>query len=171
MNKRSIVYDSNVIIDFKAGKIRDSIFRIVETVTVSRTVYNKELKKERKYLAPHLLDGKLKILERTQEIEQITSGLQKYRTARTDIYDLFCLASAIYLSAPLATGDAELRAAATKEKCQLTGTIGIAKKIVEAGFDAEKMLTAFELMKQRRRRLPWALALKEIGELRKGKDD
>ena len=36
--------------------------------------------------------------------------------------------------------------------------------------DAEKMLTAFELMKQLRRRLPWALALKEIGELRRGKD-
>ena len=69
MNKSSIAYDSNVIFDFKAEKIRDSIFTTAETVPANRTVCDKELKKERKYLAPRLLDGKFKIIERPQEIE------------------------------------------------------------------------------------------------------
>ena len=130
-------------------------------------MYDRELRKERKYLAPHLRDEKFKLLERNSEINGLLNILKKYETARTDLYDLLCLASALYLSAPLATGDTELRAAATKEKCQLTGTIGIAKKIVEAGFNADDMLAAIDLMKQRRRRLPWALAKQEIEKLRK----
>ena len=156
-----------MIVDFKAGRIKESIFSIKEIVAVNKAVYDRELRKERKYLAPHLRDEKFKLLERNSEINGLLNILKKYETARTDLYDLLCLASALYLSAPLATGDRELRAAATKEKCQLTGTIGIAKKIVEAGFDADDMLAAIDLMKQRRRRLPWALAKQEIEKLRK----
>ena len=156
-----------MIVDFKAGRIKESIFSIKEIVAVNKAVYDRELRKERKYLAPHLRDEKFKLLERNSEINGLLNILKKYETARTDLYDLLCLASALYLSAPLATGDTELRAAATKEKCQLTGTIGIAKKIVEAGFDADDMLAAIDLMKQRRRRLPWALAKQEIEKLRK----
>ena len=156
-----------MIVDFKAGRIKESIFSIKEIVAVNKAVYDRELRKERKYLAPHLRDEKFKLLERNSEINGLLNILKKYETARTDLYDLLCLASALYLSAPLATGDTELRAAATKEKCQLTGTIGIAKKIVEAGFNADDMLAAIDLMKQRRRRLPWALAKQEIEKLRK----
>ena len=170
MRNEEIVYDTNVIIDFKAGRIKESIFSIKEVVTVNKAVYERELRKERKYLAPHLRENKFKLLDRDSGFNNLLNILKKYETARTDLYDLLSLTSALYLSAPLATGDAELRAAATQESYQLTNTIKITKKIVEAGFDAEKMLTAFELMKQRRRRLPWALALKEIGELRKGSD-
>ena len=167
MRNSKIIYDTNVIVDFKAGRIKESIFSIKEIVAVNKAVYDRELRKERKYLAPHLRDEKFKLLERNSEINGLLNILKKYETARTDLYDLLCLASALYLSAPLATGDTELRAAATKEKCQLTGTIGIAKKIVEAGFDADDMLAAIDLMKQRRRRLPWALAKQEIEKLRK----
>ena len=167
MRNSKIIYDTNVIVDFKAGRIKESIFSIKEIVAVNKAVYDRELRKERKYLAPHLRDEKFKLLERNSEINGLLNILKKYETARTDLYDLLCLASALYLSAPLATGDTELRAAATKEKCQLTGTIGIAKKIVEAGFNADDMLAAIDLMKQRRRRLPWALAKQEIEKLRK----
>lgn len=167
MRNSKIIYDTNVIVDFKAGRIKESIFSIKEIVAVNKAVYDRELRKERKYLAPHLRDEKFKLLERNSEINGLLNILKKYETARTDLYDLLCLASALYLSAPLATGDTELRAAATKEKCQLTGTIGIAKKIVEAGFDADDMLAAIDLMKRRRRRLPWALAKQEIEKLRK----
>ena len=167
MRNSKIIYDTNVIVDFKAGRIKESIFSIKEIVAVNKAVYDRELRKERKYLAPHLRDEKFKLLERNSEINGLLNILKKYETARTDLYDLLCLASALYLSAPLATGDTELRAAATKEKCQLTGTVGIAKKIVEAGFNADDMLAAFDLMKQRRRRLPWALAKQEIEKLRK----
>ena len=167
MRNSKIIYDTNVIVDFKAGRIKESIFSIKEIVAVNKAVYDRELRKERKYLAPHLRDEKFKLLERNSEINGLLNILKKYETARTDLYDLLCLASALYLSAPLATGDTELRTAATKEKCQLTGTIGIAKKIVEAGFNADDMLAAIDLMKQRRRRLPWALAKQEIEKLRK----
>lgn len=167
MKKTKTVYDTNVIIDFKAGKIREAMFSSGETVAINREVYEDELRKERKYLAQYQRTGVLEIINRNKQIDSLFFYLKKYETARTDLYDLLCLASALYLSAPLATGDRELRAAATKEKCQLTGTVGIAKKIVEAGFNADDMLAAFDLMKQRRRRLPWALAKQEIEKLRK----
>lgn len=167
MKKDKIIYDTNVIIDFKAGGIRESIFMLDEIVAINRAVYIKELKKERKYLAPHILDGKFEIIERNDEIEEILEELKKYKTKSTDIYDLIGLACAIYLKSTFATGDAGLRAAAKKEEVSLTGSIGIAKKMVLAGFNVEEMIKAFSLMKERNRRIPWELAKSELEKLRK----
>ena len=168
--EREVVFDSNVIIDFKAGGIREDIF-LSHVVRMHRAVYQDEMKKERKYLAPHLLDQKFKIIERSEEIDCMVNFLKEHHFKRVGRFDLLGLASALVSDRRFATGDKRLRGASHETGAKLTGTIGIACDIIrDKKRTPDDMLTAFELMKQRRRRLPWALALKEIGELRRGKD-
>ena len=64
MKKTKTVYDTNVIIDFKAGKIREAMFSSGETVAINREVYEDELRKERKYLAQYQRTGVLEIINR-----------------------------------------------------------------------------------------------------------
>lgn len=71
MKKTKTVYDTNVIIDFKAGKIREAMFSSGETVAINREVYEDELRKERKYLAQYQRTGVLEIINRNKQIDSL----------------------------------------------------------------------------------------------------
>ena len=165
--EREVVFDSCVIFDFKAGRIKEDIF-LSHIVSVNSVVYEKELKKERKYLAPHLRDKKFELIKRSSKLDQVVQTLLSMKFKRVGPWDLLGLASAIVTERRFATGDRRLREASRKVGVKLTGTIGIACDIIrDKKRTPDDMLAAFDLMKQRRRRLPWALAKQEIEKLRK----
>ncbi len=167
--ERKVVLDSNVIIDFKAGGIREAIF-LSHFSSMNRLVYEAEMKKDRKYLAPHTRDGKFEIIERTEAIDEMLKFLRQSikpeNLKGVSRWDLLGFATALAMDRRFATGDGRLRRAASGSTVKLTGTIGLSCDLIEDGQKTlEEMLAAVDSMEKNRRRLPWKTFRSEIEKL------
>ena len=64
------------------------------------------------------------------------------------------------------TGDQDLRKAAEMERVKTNGTIWVVKQLVTHQIiDKPQAKAAYDRMKANGRRLPWALALRQLDEL------
>lgn len=67
---------------------------------------------------------------------------------------------------PLLTGDRILRKAARAERVEVRGTLWLMETLVVAGtLDASQATSAYELMRQNGRRLPWAMVSAQLAKL------
>lgn len=68
---------------------------------------------------------------------------------------------------PLQTGDQQRRAAAAGENLLVMGTLWLLRLMVEHRIlDVDAALAALDLMKERKRRLPWSEAVQVLNALR-----
>mgnify|MGYP001008129475 FL=1 len=109
----------------------------------------------------------LKILEVRGEYVRYASKLpDKYGTAPSP-NDYLALALARQENCPLLTGDQSLKAVARAEDVTVMGTVWLLQAMVENRLlSVDESIAALALMKESRRRLPWADAERILNGLR-----
>ena len=109
----------------------------------------------------------LKILEVRGEYVRYASKLpDKYGTAPSP-NDYLALALARQEDCPLLTGDQSLKAVARAEDVTVMGTVWLLQAMVENRLlSVDESIAALALMKESRRRLPWADAERVLNGLR-----
>lgn len=95
----------------------------------------------------------------------------KYGTAPSP-NDYLALALAKQEGCPLLTGDQDLKAAAQAEDVPVNGTVWLLQMMVENHLlSVDEAITALTLMKESKRRLPWADAERILNGLRQDVQD
>jgi len=158
-----LISDVNIIIDLKAGKLIEVVFRLPETFAVPNILYEEELLERH----PELPGFGLQVLGIREEYMREAFRLRGvYRAPSQN--DLFALVLAQQEQCPLLTGDRALRAAAEREQVIVRGTLWLMDRLVK-----ERLITvpaleqAYGLMKWEGRRLPWNEVDRQLKRYRK----
>ena len=160
---RLLISDANILIDMEAGELMDQFFQLPIQFAVPDILYWEEIEPGR----PGLEDLGLQVLEVSGEYVQYASDMQdKYGTAPSS-NDYLALALAKQQGCPLLTGDQDLRAAAQAEDVSVMGTVWVLRTMVENQLlSVDEAIAALALMKESKRRLPWADAERILNGLR-----
>lgn len=160
-----LISDANILIDMEAGKLMERLFHLPVQFAIPDILYWEEIQPE----APDLEDQGLQVLEVTGEYVQYASAMQaKYGDAPSP-NDYLALALAKQEGCPLLTGDQDLKAAAQAEDVTVMGTVWLLRMMVENHLlNVDEAIAALTLMKESKRRLPWADAERILNGLRTG---
>jgi len=148
-----LISDSNILIDMEVSNLTQKMFALPYLFAVPDILYFEELEEDH----AELLSFGLKVLPLSSEtIKYVESVVPIYPKACRN--DLFALALARQESCPLVTGDGALREVGEKEAVIIFGTLWIVDELIKYEIvtisEAKK---SFELMKERKRRLPWEI--------------
>lgn len=117
--------------------------------------------------APDWEQRGLRALEVSGEFVDYAFGLPEKYGSEPSTNDYLALALAKQEGCPLLTGDQALRHAAQKEDVSVMGSVWLLRVMVENGLlSVDQALAALALMKEKKRRLPWAEAERVLGGLR-----
>lgn len=156
-----LISDANILIDLEDGGILPLLFALPYQFKVPDLLFEQELREQH----AHLLDRGLQVGELLPDaMEDAQSLRQKY--VKTSMNDCFAVALARQDQCPLLTGDRALREAAQQEAVIVMGTLWVVEQMVlHQLIDKTGALAAYEKMKARARRLPWAEACQRINDL------
>lgn len=165
MPGRLLISDANIIIDMKAGDLLRLMFRFDATFAVPDLLFEEELRAD----DPDLPQLGLELLELHAETVAYADALiAKYRRLGASINDLLALALARQEKCPLLTGDLRLRAAAQDEGVEMHGTLWLIEQMLKGRTITVKQAdTAYDRMRQARRRLPWGEVEQQLREWKK----
>ena len=158
-----LISDANILIDMEAGQLMERLFQLPMQFAMPDILYWEEIEPG----TPDLEVLGLKILEVRGEYVRYASELpDKYGTALSP-NDYLALALARQEDCPLLTGDQSLKIVARKEDVKVMGTVWLLQEIVENRLHSvDEAIAALALMKESRRRLPWADAERILNGLR-----
>lgn len=158
-----LISDTNVLLDLLVVDEIDNMFKLPYSFCVPDVLFHQELKEQHSNLIDLGLELKKSPFEVVKDVIDLTDKYTKPGTM-----DIYALALAKYEGCPLLTGDKDLRDAAHLEAVPLYGTIWIVEQLVRHNlitFDRAKEM--FDEMKQKKRRLPWAIIDVNLKELEK----
>ncbi|WP_455032555.1 PIN domain-containing protein [Lautropia mirabilis] len=158
-----LISDANILIDMEAGQLMERLFQLPMQFAMPDILYWEEIEPG----TPDLEVLGLKILEVRGEYVRYASELpDKYGTALSP-NDYLALALARQEDCPLLTGDQSLKIVARKEDVKVMGTVWLLQAMVENRLlSVDEAIAALALMKESRRRLPWADAERILNGLR-----
>ena len=158
-----LISDANILIDMEAGQLMEKLFQLPMQFAMPDILYWEEIEPG----TPGLQVLGLKILEVRGEYVRYASELpDKYGTAPSP-NDYLALALARQEDCPLLTGDQSLKAVARAEDVTVMGTVWLLQAMVENRLlSVDESIAALALMKESRRRLPWADAERILNGLR-----
>ena len=158
-----LISDANSLIDMEAGQLMERLFQLPMQFAMPDILYWEEIEPG----TPDLEVLGLKILEVRGEYVRYASELpDKYGTALSP-NDYLALALARQEDCPLLTGDQSLKIVARKEDVKVMGTVWLLQAMVENRLlSVDEAIAALALMKESRRRLPWADAERILNGLR-----
>lgn len=166
-----LISDANILIDMEAGQLLRTLFQLPMRFAMPDVLYYEEVEAG----SPGLTVLGLELLEVRGEFVRYAGQLvlrdeQNYpfkRGVRPSHNDYLALALAKQESCVLLTGDANLRAVAQREQVTVMGTIAmLCSMVTHQLLTIEQALDALELMKQRKRRLPWEEAQRRLKVMR-----
>jgi len=150
---KTLVCDSNVLIDLIRGYLLEQAFGLGYRLVIPKQLYLSELRRH-----AYLLKKGLQ-LRRLSAGEMVS--IQRLSQTHGDLgrYDLSLLVVAESLGCPLLTGDANLRLLAEARNLTVRGTIWLIEKmLLERRITEDEAREALRKMRDCGRRLPWALA-------------
>ena len=158
---RLLTCDTNILIDLEEGRLLEQFFQLPYEFRVPDILFSEELEAQHAHLSTLGLQlGELTSQSMLDAVELI----QRYRELSRN--DCFTLALARQEQCSLLTGDQDLRKAAEMEQVKTNGTIWVVKQLVTHQIiDKPQAKAAYDRMKANGRRLPWALALRQLDEL------
>lgn len=158
-----LISDANILIDIEDGGLIAEFFRLPFEFHVPDLLFADELEESH----AHLLDYGLKLSELSPEsMAEAERLIQIY--SQPSRYDCFALVLAKQKECPLLTGDMRLRKAAEKEQVEVKGTIWIiGKLLINEIISVQDARIAYDKMKAKGRRLPWAEVEKQLAEFEK----
>ena len=168
---RLLISDANILIDMEAGALLPFLFRLPVTIGIPDLLYYEEIAPG----TPGLETMGLQILEVHGESVRYAAELPtRYNHtlpansgARPSHHDYMALALAKQEACTLLTGDANLRRVAEAEQIHVMGSIGLLCAMIKNQLlTVDDDLYALQQMKQRKRRLPWQEAEKQLNALR-----
>ncbi len=168
---RLLISDANILIDMEAAALIERLFRLPMQFGIPDLLYYEEIEEG----SPRLEQLGLQIMEVSGDFVkyaeqlpgQYNHQLSAKRGARPSYHDYLALALAKQESCTLLTGDANLRIVASQEQVTVMGSIGLLCAMVENQLlTVDDALEALQRMKESKRRLPWADAVKMLEELR-----
>lgn len=154
-----LISDANVIIDLEAGDILEALFQLPYDFAMPDVLYEEEIKDG----SPDLLNMGLKTLIVESQYVDYAIALGEAHGDEPGFYDRLALSLAKQEACPLLTGDSNLRTLAGHEGVDIRGTLWVLAELIEFGLlTHEKGLASLDLMKARKRRLPWDNAKQQI---------
>lgn len=158
---RLLTCDTNILIDLEEGRLLEQFFQLPYEFRVPDILFSEELEAQHSHLSTLGLQlGELTSQSMLAAVELI----QRYGELSRN--DCFTLALARQEQCSLLTGDQDLRKAAEVEQVKTNGTIWVVNQLVTHQFiDKPQAKAAYDRMKANGRRLPWALALRQLDEL------
>lgn len=157
-----LVSDANIFVDITVSNLTRAIFQLEDTIATPDVLYREELQEHH----PELPGLGLRIEQLSSEG---VAEVVHLRTAYTgpSSNDLFALALAKTNGWTLLTGDKSLRLAADAEAVEVHGTLWLVERmVITRVMNVERVETAFELMRDNDRRLPWDEVDELIARLR-----
>jgi predicted nucleic acid-binding protein len=150
---RAVVSDANILIDFEEGGLVEPIFQLGIVLAVPDVIWAEEPETRHARLRAR---GLSVLGLEAAAIDDTLSLARRYR--RPSRNDLMALALARQEACSLLTGDTHLRNAAKAEGVEVHGTLWLARELLSARLvSPAAMRTAFTVMRDRGRRLPWPL--------------
>lgn len=160
-----LISDANILIDMEAGELMEKLFQLPMQFAMPDILYWEEIEPG----TPGLEDLGLRVLEVSGEYVAYAAGLPAKFGADPSSNDYLALALAKQEGCPLLTGDQALKLAAQAEDVSVMGTVWLLRTMVENQLlDVDEALSALALMKESKRRLPWADAERILNGLRDG---
>ena len=158
---RLLTCDTNILIDLEEGWLLEQFFQLPYEFRVPDILFSEELEAQHSHLSTLGLQlGELTSQSMLAAVELI----QRYGELSRN--DCFTLALARQEQCSLLTGDQDLRKAAEMEQVKTNGTIWVVNQLVTHQIiDKPQAKAAYDRMKANGRRLPWALALRQLDEL------
>ncbi len=155
-----LISDANVFIDFDCCGLLPGLFSLSDEIAVPDVLYHEELEQRH----PELIALGLILMKVTEAGVAYVEKLQM-EFDEPGINDLLALSLAREQSCPLITGDRNLRHVAKREKVDLKGTLWVMRRMIEQEIvEISQAKSAFETMREKKRRLPWAKARQMLGE-------
>lgn len=158
---RLLISDANILIDLEDGNLITELFKLPFQFQVPDLLFADELEANHGYLLKHGLKLGGLTPESMAHVETLVAKHNK-----PSRYDCFALALAKQENCPLLTGDKNLRKAAKLEEVEVKGTLWIVETMINHQIiTVEEAKTAYGLMKDNMRRLPWEKAEKRLCEI------
>lgn len=158
-----LISDANILIDMEAGELLDKLFLLPMRFAIPDILYWEEIEPE----TPGLDAKGLLVMEVSGASVMYAEALQvRYGTAPSS-NDYLALALAKQEGCTLLTGDQALRAASEAEEVPVKGTVWLLRTMVESEvLNVDEALGSLALMRESKRRLPWADAERILNGLR-----
>ena len=140
------------------GELITQLFSLPYQFSVPDMLFYDELEQQHRYLLGIGLQvGELN----PQSMQQAETLCQLY--TQPSRYDCFALVLAKQEQCPLLTGDKNLRKAAESEQVEVHGTLWVVNGLLQHQLiNPDTARAAYQKMKVKGRRLPWAIAEKQI---------
>lgn len=156
-----LISDANIIIDMEEGGLLEQLFQLPYQVVVPDLLYFDELEMHHS----NLLDKGLVLRELTSTSMLYAMNLIK-RVRGPSRNDCFALALAKQELCPLLTGDRALSKVARTEDVEVRGTLwAVEEMIIHQIITVEIARSAYLLMQENGRRLPWDIALAQLEKI------
>ncbi|MDD2758724.1 MAG: PIN domain-containing protein [Methylomonas sp.] len=161
---RLLISDANILIDLEVGGLMLELFKLPYQIQVPDMLFADELEAAHGYLLDHGLQlGELS----PSSMAEVETLVIKYK--QPSRYDCFALMLAKQEQCPLLTGDKNLRSAAESEQVDVKGTLWVVESLVSHGIiNVATARTAYALMKENGRRLPWEHAETRLQTIQSG---
>jgi hypothetical protein len=158
-----LISDANILIDMEAGELMETLFRLPMQFAIPDLLYWEEIEPG----TPGLEDLGLRVLEVSGEFVAYASGLSAKYGDEPSHNDYLALALAKQEGCPLLTGDQALKLAARSEDVSVMGSVWLLRIMVENQLlTVDQALASLDMMKEGKRRLPWAEAERVLNGLR-----
>lgn len=158
-----LISDANILIDMEAGELMEKLFQLPMQFAIPDILYWEEIEPG----SPGLDQQGLQVLEVSAEYVEYAAGLQVKYGDEPSSNDYLALALAKQVGCPLLTGDQALKAAAQSEDVTVMGTVWLLRTMVTDNIlTVDESLAALALMRDKKRRLPWAEAERILNGLR-----
>lgn len=156
-----LISDANIIIDMEEGGLLEQLFQLPYQFVVPDLLYFDELEMHHS----NLLDKGLVLRELTSTSMLYAMNLIK-RVRGPSRNDCFALALAKQELCPLLTGDRALSKVARTEDVEVRGTLwAVEEMIINQIITVEIARSAYLLMQENGRRLPWDIALAQLEKI------
>ena len=156
-----MISDANILIDLEEGELIEQLFKLPFNLYCPDTLFYEELE-EQHY---SLLDLGLQLME-LDDITVLEASRLILQYSKVSNNDCFALALAKSKNCPLLSGDQALRTAADAEAVEVYGTIWIVERLIQRKIiDIHQAETAFNRMKDSKRRLPWKVFAETLDNL------
>jgi rRNA-processing protein FCF1 len=156
-----LISDANIIIDMEEGSLLEQLFQLPYQFVVPDLLYFDELEIHH----ADLLDKGLVLRELTSTSMVYAMNLIE-RVRGPSRNDCFALALAKQERCPLLTGDRALSKVARTEDVEVRGTLwAVEEMIMQQIITVEIARSAYLLMQENGRRLPWDIALAQLEKI------
>ena len=146
-----LVSDANIFVDITVANLTTAVFQLEDSIATPDVLYWQELQAHHPELPGLGLRIEQLPSEGVAEVERLHTN---YTGPSSN--DLFALVLAKTNEWTLLTGDRSLRQAAEEEAVEVHGTLWHVERMVTTQvINIEQAVTAFDLMRENHRRLPW----------------